>query len=187
MKRPFLSQLKRLILVPALILLGKGPFISQSKRLILVLALIWLGFAWLRPSNVLSASTFLIFLLALIVGGFWSFERMDSFLKAGGPKDPSIAGVQSRARKGDTRVYLMQDGSRYKIGISKNVEQRLATFKTGNPNVQLVTATRPVSRHMAERLERRLHDQYAAQHVAGEWFVLLDDEPDGLAQVLGEF
>jgi hypothetical protein len=92
--------------------------------------------------------------------------------------------VVSMAPRGDTVVYLMRDGSRCKVGISSDPAKRLATFQTANPGIQLVATTRPVPRRYADHWERNIHHHYAPLNVGGEWFVLADEEPDDLVEVL---
>ena len=90
----------------------------------------------------------------------------------------------AEAPRGDTVVYLMRDGSRYKVGISSDPAKRLATFQTANPGIQLVATTRPVPRRFAAHWERNIHRHYSPVNVGGEWFALADEEPDELAEVL---
>lgn len=67
-------------------------------------------------------------------------------------------------------VYIVFDGSYYKIGYTENLPQRLKTIKSYNPNVELI--------HLIQRAtyetERLLHKICKKQHIEGEWFDLND-------------
>lgn len=65
----------------------------------------------------------------------------------------------------------------YKIGIVKNdkeVDKRLAQHRTGNPR-DIITV-RDIVSPAAQKLETRLHNEYASHRVAsGEWFNFTDE------------
>jgi hypothetical protein len=71
------------------------------------------------------------------------------------------------------RVYLISNGTNYKIGIAKDVKSRLSNLQTGN-DVELVLKSTIQTKDKAEALalEKQLHEKYADYHVRGEWFSL---------------
>lgn len=64
-------------------------------------------------------------------------------------------------------VYLLKDGARQllKIGWTGDLETRMAEFQVANPEAEVI-AWFPGSR----RIERELHERFAAQRAVGEWF-----------------
>ena len=79
-------------------------------------------------------------------------------------------------------VYLIgeeNDGLRYKIGCTKsdNVNKRLKTLQTGNPNkLTLVKAYQTDKPH---KLESLLHTHFKGRQTLNEWFDLEDTDVDG--------
>lgn len=67
-------------------------------------------------------------------------------------------------------VYAIRCGEHTKIGIAKNVEQRLALLQTGCPEplkiVDVIEAKDPL------RIERRLHFEFRQYRTRGEWFTI---------------
>lgn len=53
-----------------------------------------------------------------------------------------------------------------KIGTAKNVDKRMGSLQTGNPEELTLLHTLIGGR----KLERQLHRQFSAHHVKGEWF-----------------
>lgn len=66
-------------------------------------------------------------------------------------------------------VYFIRAklGGPVKIGIAKDVEQRLAALQTGCPFELEVLAVIP---HGARKMERLLHRQFKSTRIHGEWF-----------------
>src|SRR3990167_2080202 len=63
-------------------------------------------------------------------------------------------------------VYLLESGDAYKIGISKNVPQRINDLNCGSSRrVELVAFRRG-----SVGLERRLHSRLRPYRLNGEWF-----------------
>jgi hypothetical protein len=64
-------------------------------------------------------------------------------------------------------VYFISDGAATKIGIATSPRQRLNDLQTGHPRrLKLVHA---IETNNPRRLEKWLHDKYAASRLAGEW------------------
>lgn len=69
----------------------------------------------------------------------------------------------------------------YKIGKTKNVEQRLKALKTGSPHIYIVCFGRGIS-------EGKLHQKFADKRVRGEWFRLtLSDIKEATLLISGEY
>lgn len=69
----------------------------------------------------------------------------------------------------EKQTYLAFDGRYYKIGKSKNPQARIESFKTANPNVQLIYVCR-------RDIEKQLHQEYQKFRRMGEWFELEQDQ-----------
>lgn len=65
-------------------------------------------------------------------------------------------------------VYLMKSGDYYKIGIAENPEERKETLALGNPNIELIYASEPISN--ARKIELKLHNFFSGYSVGREWF-----------------
>lgn len=71
-------------------------------------------------------------------------------------------------------VYFVQAacGGPIKIGRAKDIEIRLKSLQSGNPELLVVLAVLWGSWH---REERQLHQQFASAHLRGEWFRPTDE------------
>lgn len=74
-----------------------------------------------------------------------------------------------------TGVYIIHErANRYKIGITKDVDDRVAQLQTGNSNdLTLVTYNDQCD---ARKIERRLHSVFERRRLNGEWFELSNGE-----------
>jgi hypothetical protein len=79
-------------------------------------------------------------------------------------------------------LYLIQCHSLTKIGIAKNVEDRLLMLQTGNPYSLAILRKFEVAD--ASRLERVLHCRFADARVRGEWFALTTADIEALAEIV---
>ena len=82
-----------------------------------------------------------------------------------------------------TLVYLIQSLNYYKIGMTSNLPRRLSSFKTANPNIQLIAKSKWMNRTAAIWLESSLHTKYAHKRIAGEWFELGSKDVDDLTRL----
>jgi hypothetical protein len=73
-------------------------------------------------------------------------------------------------------VYLIRYGEYHKIGIAKNVRERIVQMQVGLPEVVTIVHTIPTNNMI--RAETMLHERYAAYRVRGEWFRLSEDHLD---------
>ena len=67
-------------------------------------------------------------------------------------------------------VYVFESDGQFKIGVSKNVNARLKSIKTGNPNIHIVYEGDAVAN--AYTIESMLHAHFSNYRVNGEWFSL---------------
>lgn len=70
-------------------------------------------------------------------------------------------------------VYIIRSGKKgcYKIGIARNVENRMASLQCGNPAELFLIAKFDFGTKVnAFRAEQRLHKIFRRHHVRGEWF-----------------
>lgn len=67
-----------------------------------------------------------------------------------------------------THLYILQCNNRFKIGVTNDIQRRLLSLQTGNPDkIEVV--------HLEERLnptkaERYLHRCFQKNRLTGEWF-----------------
>jgi hypothetical protein len=68
-------------------------------------------------------------------------------------------------------VYLLCDGEKFKIGMTKNkIEKRVAELQTGNPNEIWIHSYYETDN--PRKLEKMLHARHATSNVKNEWFEL---------------
>ena len=86
----------------------------------------------------------------------------------------------SSPKRASNYIYFIRAmGTPYvKVGISNNVERRLATLQTGNhEELRLVTVIGPYDKPGTARvLEARIHVALCFEHVRGEWYRVPRDE-----------
>lgn len=71
-------------------------------------------------------------------------------------------------------IYLIHNGSAYKIGISKNPERRVKQLQTAAATKLSIYITYRVPDKIAKRLETQLHRMFwqSRARYNGEWFLL---------------
>ena len=70
-------------------------------------------------------------------------------------------------------VYFVQSGRRgsIKIGSAINVERRMTTLQTGNPDrLRLLAVIKCKTRGDAMVLEKKLHKKFKRHRLRGEWY-----------------
>lgn len=65
-------------------------------------------------------------------------------------------------------VYIISDGTNIKVGVANNVNRRLKSLQTGNPNT--LTLEFSEYRNQPYKLETYLHQQLAKYRTKGEWY-----------------
>lgn len=72
-------------------------------------------------------------------------------------------------------VYLLQSGSQYKIGFSKNhPRKRVRQLRTGSPFPVFVIHW--IKTEFYRRVEKQLHHRFHEKRGEGEWFALSDED-----------
>jgi len=80
-------------------------------------------------------------------------------------------------------VYIAkQQDNIYKIGITKDIEARRKSLKTGNPFIEIIATKRTHSYYI---LEKQLHDKFTDKNINGEWFSFTDSEIKGIIIAFG--
>jgi len=67
-----------------------------------------------------------------------------------------------------THLYVLAAGGLHKIGVTNNIDKRIKTLQTGNPNI--ITLEYLDERKNPHKAEKYLHLQFQKNHVRGEWF-----------------
>ena len=68
-------------------------------------------------------------------------------------------------------VYLLCDGEKFKIGMTKNkIEKRVAELQTGNPNEIWIHSYYETQYPL--KIEKMMHGRHAPSNVKNEWFNL---------------
>jgi len=67
-------------------------------------------------------------------------------------------------------IYVIGTNDKQKIGYSGDVEQRLRTLQTGNPENLKIHHTIEVPNKKARLVENKIHKEYAYLRIKGEWF-----------------
>jgi hypothetical protein len=68
------------------------------------------------------------------------------------------------------KVYLLTDGFYYKIGIAKNVKNRINKLQIGNPHK--IREVFSYEQNNALKIEKVLHKKFKRKQMNGEWFDL---------------
>lgn len=72
------------------------------------------------------------------------------------------------ANNKSTHLYVLRCGNRLKIGVTSNIEQRIVSLQTGNPDkIELEYIEERLNPHKAEKF---LHRHFQKHKVSGEWF-----------------
>lgn len=72
-------------------------------------------------------------------------------------------------------IYLIKESENnyYKIGVSKNIKQRVKQLQTGSAgDIQILNSYKS---EYAHKIEKALHRKYFQYNIKGEWFDLPDN------------
>lgn len=69
-------------------------------------------------------------------------------------------------------IYVFGYLDRYKIGVTENIEKRLAQLSCGCPNIKCLYSSKPISNPF--EVEKVLHKLFAKDSLGGEWFSNVD-------------
>jgi hypothetical protein len=67
-----------------------------------------------------------------------------------------------------THLYVLAAGGLHKIGVTNNIDKRIKTLQTGNPNI--ITLEYLDERKNPHKAEKYLHQIFQSNRVHGEWF-----------------
>lgn len=74
-------------------------------------------------------------------------------------------------------IYVIgNDTNRQKIGISRDVEKRLKTLQTGNPDKLKIHYKIECPYEKTRKLEKKIHTELNYKKLKGEWFNMTPDE-----------
>lgn len=68
------------------------------------------------------------------------------------------------------KLYIISDGTYFKVGVSSNPQRRRASLQTANPRKLTVRGVYGTQKGDIEAYERLAHCFLANLHVRGEWF-----------------
>lgn len=72
-------------------------------------------------------------------------------------------------------VYLLCDGEKFKIGMTKNkITKRILELQTGNPNE--IWVRNYYETDYPAKIEKMMHVRHASSNVKNEWFDMTVDE-----------
>lgn len=74
------------------------------------------------------------------------------------------------------------NGNKQKIGFTNDVNKRLSTLQTGNPEPLCIHHFEEVPDHRARLMERRLHRDLNHKRLKGEWFNMTPEEARSMLQ-----
>ena len=80
-------------------------------------------------------------------------------------------------------VYLIKLGDSYKIGITKNTEERFKQFEFMPFELKIIK-TAKVKEY--DKVEKFLHEQYSSKRIKGEWFNLSQEDIQNIIDYLTE-
>lgn len=73
-------------------------------------------------------------------------------------------------------IYAIGTDSKQKIGVSSNVEKRLATLQTSNSETLNIQYCFEVDDDIAYRFEKYIHREQNHKRLRGEWFDISKEE-----------
>jgi len=83
----------------------------------------------------------------------------------------------------DRGIYVIRCGRNYKIGVARDIYQRISQFMIGNPIEMEVLIFAKVADAMST--ESELHGMYSDARVSGEWFNLKPEDVNDIAKHIG--
>jgi hypothetical protein len=69
-------------------------------------------------------------------------------------------------------VYVVTCGTRTKIGIARDIDKRLASLQTSNPDPVELIRTFPGPMKLVRQWEKQAHEELKDHRISGEWFEL---------------
>lgn len=106
----------------------------------------------------------------LTASGFRAGPDEGGFVTCRIPLPPRPKSSPPRRAHQRAEIYVITAGGKTKIGISSDIEARLAWIQSGNPNPISVALRLPGVLHKVHAVERESHRRLNEHRVAGEWF-----------------
>lgn len=74
-------------------------------------------------------------------------------------------------------IYVIgNQTNRQKIGFSKDVQKRLSSIQTGNPEKLFLHHYVEVPKDRVRLLEKKIHTEMSYKRISGEWFNMTPEE-----------
>lgn len=101
-----------------------------------------------------------------IIRDYYKYKKTDEYARSIGTK----------------YIYIIKCGRYYKIGIAKNVNARMQSIHTSNPNTVKVIYTKEVEK--AREVETHIHNVYQDYRHKLEWFLLAKEQIEEIKKYL---
>lgn len=79
-------------------------------------------------------------------------------------------------------IYVIGTRDKQKIGISKDVNRRLKSLQTGNPEILNIHHTIQIEPSRVRLLERMIHKEFSYMRLKGEWFDMTPEKAVNLVK-----
>jgi len=73
-------------------------------------------------------------------------------------------------------IYVIGTNDKQKIGFSGDVNKRLSTLQTGNPEKLIIHHKIEVPSERARLVENKIHKEYSYLRIKGEWFSMTPEK-----------
>lgn len=80
-------------------------------------------------------------------------------------------------------IYVIESGKYFKVGYSKNVEQRMLQYNTHNPDYELILYTTTGNK----MLERYLQEKLLKYHYKTEWFNVFEGYGEYITELINGY
>ena len=81
-------------------------------------------------------------------------------------------------------IYIIFDGSAFKIGVTQNINKRLKSLQTSCSKKLEIIFSKEVINYT--KLELFLHDKYKDKRLSGEWFDLTTEDLNNITKIINE-
>ncbi len=105
-------------------------------------------------------------------GHLLTYEKLLSFISTG------VGAIQKKK----IGIYIVTDGTAFKIGIAGDMKKRLSGIQNGNPRQIELIHYQKVSK--AVKLEKMLHKYFSEERLMGEWFDLSDKQLSSAIKII---
>lgn len=77
-------------------------------------------------------------------------------------------------------IYVIGTKEKQKIGYSGDVDQRLRSLQTGNPDTLQIHHSIEIPEDRARLVESKIHQEYGHLRLKGEWFSMKPETAKGI-------